>query len=83
MHFKNEIKISKRDCTIEIEQKYFGETHTVSLTAGNARELLVWLKKEMPDAMRDVMCEDCPEHLVQQETADYHANESERGHKHR
>jgi len=63
MQFKSEIKISKRDSMVEISQTMMGETKTILLSNGNVREVLVWMKKEMPDTMREIFCEDCPEVL--------------------
>jgi hypothetical protein len=48
---------------VEISQTMMGETKTILLSNGNVREVLVWMKKEMPDTMREIFCEDCPEVL--------------------
>ena len=43
------------------------------------RELISWFYKNKPEMVRDIICEECPEHTSDDKTP-YHINERERGH---
>ncbi len=46
------------------------------LNESEQRELLVWFKSNKPELMREIFCEDCPEHM---EYENYCENKVERG----
>ena len=45
------------------------------------RDLIRWYRDNRPELMREVMCENCPEHIGELERKAYILNECERGHK--
>ncbi len=38
-----------------------GDGNVIGLTESEQRELIVYLWKEKPDLIRDIICENCPE----------------------
>lgn len=52
------------------------ESQYMGLTESEQRELLVWFKSNKPELLREIFCEDCPEHM---EYLDYCENKAERG----
>ena len=56
-------------CDIEVSR--FNDTQL--------RELIVHLKKNRPELICPIMCEDCAEHLAQESYSNYCINKSERG----
>ena len=51
------------------------------LDESEQRELIVWFCKNKPELIREIFCEDCPEHIGELERKAYVMNECERGHK--
>ena len=45
------------------------------------RYLMTWMWKNRPEVVRDICCEECPEHIGEMERKAYVLNECERGHK--
>jgi len=49
---------------IELQgREYEPSTDLAWLSESEQRELLVYLKHARPDMMREIFCEDCPEHI--------------------
>jgi hypothetical protein len=46
----------------------------LSLSDNTLRSIVVWIWKEKPDIIRDVVCENCMEHI---ETVNYNCNKIE------
>ena len=45
------------------------------------KELIIWFCKNRPEFVREIFCENCPEHIGELERKAYILNECERGHK--
>ena len=45
------------------------------------RELVVWFHKNKPELIRDIICEECSEHIGELERKAYLDREFEKGHK--
>lgn len=39
------------------------ESNVLGLTESEQRELILWFKNHKPELLRDIFCEDCPEHI--------------------
>lgn len=55
------------------------EDETTGWTDDKLRELIVYLKKNRPELICPIMCEDCPEHAAQVESHNQCHNMRERG----
>ena len=55
-------------------------THIV-LTESQQRFLVVWLVRNRTQIIREIVCEECPEHIGEMERKAYVMNECERGHR--
>ena len=49
------------------------------LDESEQRMVVTWFKEHKPQILRDIMCEECPEHAVQVEAHNYFYNDREQG----